>query len=90
MNERNLINKFIDIMKISNKMNNNTLNDNNNIFEQIDEIELLGKERPENIFEQKDEIEILGKEQPENIFEQIDEIEILGKEQPENIFEHNR
>ena len=69
VNESNLINKFIDIMKISNKMNNNTLNDNNNIFEQIDEIELLGKERPENIFEQIDEIEILGKEQPENIFE---------------------
>ena len=59
-----------------------------NVVEQIDEIEIQGKERPENIFEQIDEITLIARERPENIVESIDEIELTALERPENKVEY--
>ena len=59
-----------------------------NVFEQVDEIEISAKEKAENINEQIDEIEIQAVEKAENITQQVDEIEISAKERPENEIEY--
>ena len=60
----------------------------NIIFDPVDEISILGKNRSENIKEPIDEIQIIGKEKIEGIIDPVDEIEIVGKElNNNNIFE---
>ena len=58
-----------------------------NIFDPVDEIQIVGKKIQENIKEPIDEIQIIGKEKIQGIIEPIDEIEIFGKERIPNVYE---
>ena len=58
-----------------------------NIFDPVDEIQIVGKKIQENIKEPIDEIQIIGKEKIQGIIEPIDEIEIFGKERIPNVYD---